>query len=362
MPWLAALLLLLAPVRADAAAADLHVHLRMDAAVPLLFRGEPGEGPAQVGGRRSRRVNQVSLKDLEAANVRLVAGALYAPALLSQLRGGYYKTLLKQAAALETWVAKHPRVTLVRTPEEAEAVVKSKEWRLGIVLAVEGTHGIGTAERLDGLWDKGVRMLTIAHFKDGAWGGAAKVRYFPKSTCIPGGKPDARRSAVGLTPLGETMVDRAARKGLLIDLTHSSDLAVKDLVRRHPGLPLLFSHQAARELTPCERMISPEQLREVKRSRGLVGLTFASGYVGKDIPALVRHAQALAREAGAEAVALGSDYNGFISRVAGAEDSRGYATVLQALSEVGIPADKSAEAFVNYWQRTEAYAKKIRDD
>lgn len=359
---LAAALALLAPTPAAAAAADLHVHLLMDSALPGIFRGEPGEAPAQVRGRRSRRINQVSLKDLEAANVRLVAAALYAPALLSQLRGGYFKTLLKQVAALEKWAARHPRVALVRTPDEAEAVLKSKEWRLGILVAVEGTHGIGTAERLDALWDRGVRLLTIAHFKDGAWGGAAKVRYFPKSTCVPGGKDDGRRSALGLTPLGEKLVARAARKGLLLDLTHSSDLAVKDVVRRHSGLPLLFSHQAARELTPCERMISPDQLREVRRSRGLVGLTFASGYAGKDIPALVAHAKALAREAGPEAVALGSDYNGFISRVAGAEDSRGYAAVLKALAETGIPADKSAEAFVDYWRRTEAYARKIRDD
>ncbi len=349
---------LLAPAPAGASAIDLHVHLRMDVSLPGIFRGHPTAEPARVSGRKALFSNQVSLRDLEAADVRLVMASLYAPIVVSQLQGGYTKALLGQLAAVEEWAARHPRVSLVRTPDEAEAVLKSKEWRLGVILAAEGGHGVDSAERLDALWDRGLRMVTIAHFSDSPWAGAAAVSYGPLSDCVPGGKDSGRRNTKGLSPLGESLADRAVAKGLILDLTHSSDKAVRDIARRHPGLPLMFSHQAARELTPCERTISPELLREVRRSRGLVGVTFASNYLGPDLAALIRHAAAIAREAGPEAVALGSDYNGFIPRIEGAADSTGYALVLKGLAGARVPAARSAEAFLSFWRRTEAYARK----
>ncbi len=256
---LLAALLLWAPATARAAAADLHVHLLMDQSVPVpfLFKGRPGPAPAGVTDRKARFQNQVSVKDLEAADVRLVAAALYAPAVVSHLRGGYQRSLLKQIDALKAWAAQDPRVTIVRSPEDLEAVLKAPEWRLGVMISAEGAGGADTTAKLDRLWDAGLRMLTITHFKDTAWGGTADVDYWPKASCVPGGKDDGRRGRKGLSKAGETLADYAVAKGLLLDLTHSSDKTVMDLAARHPALPLLFTHQAARELTPCERAIPP---------------------------------------------------------------------------------------------------------
>lgn len=354
---LAAAAAFLLPCAVHAAAIDLHLHLRMDSSLPGIFRGHPTEEPVRVANRRSRFSNQVSLKDLEAADVRLVMAALYAPTGISHLRGGYAKALFKQISSVEDWVAKHPRAALVRTPEEAEAVLKSKDWKLGVILSMEGSHAVDSLERLDGFWDRGLRMLTIAHFVDSPWAGAAAVRYWPFSNCVPGGKVNAARNSLGLTELGGALADRAVEKGLILDLTHSSDRTVLDLAARHPGLPLMFSHQAARELTPCERTLPAELAREVRRSRGIVGLTFAASYLGEDLSAFLRHAELIAREAGPEAIALGSDYNGFIPRIEGAADSSGYSLVLKGLSEAEIPAARSAEAFVEFWRRTLAYGR-----
>lgn len=336
---------LLAPP-AGASAVDLHVHLLMDASLPGLFRGHPTREPSGVTDRAARFANQVSLKDLEAADVRLIAAALYTPL-------GGTRALLKQLSAVETWAARHGAV-IVRTPDEAQAVLESKDWRLGVILAAEGGHGVDTPERLERLWERGLRMVTLTHFRDNAWGGAAAARYWPRSSCVPGGADDGRRNPKGLSKEGEALVDLAVEKGLLLDLTHASDRTALDVARRHPRLPLLFSHQAARELTPCERTLPPELLREVKRSGGMVGVTFAAGYVGERLEDLLAHARALAREAGPEALALGSDYNGFIRRIEGAAGSEGYARVLEALAAERIPARRSAEAFVELWRRTNA--------
>lgn len=323
--WLAATFLL-APSFAAASAIDLHLH------IPMIEE-------------------QVKLEHLEAADMRLVVVPLYATPVLSQLTGGYARALLRQVAQVERWAARDARVSIVRTPAEAEAVLKSKEWRLGVILAVEGAGGADTPERLDRLWDRGVRMLTIAHFTDTRWGGAAAGRYWPMPTCVPGGKAAVRLNPQGLSKSGEALVDYAVAKGLMLDLTHASDKTAFDLARLYPDLPLLFTHQAARELTPCERTISNELLREVKRSGGMVGLALAANYAGADMKSLMGHAAILAREAGPEAVALGSDFNGLIGRIEGVPDPSGYASVLKELAAAGIPATAGAEAFVKLWGR-----------
>lgn len=330
--WLSAAWLL-SPVSAHASAIDLHLHL------PMIEE-------------------QVRVKDLEAADMRLIVAVAYAPPVISHLRGGYARSLLRQFAKIERWAAKDPRVSIVRTPDEAEAVLKSKDWRLGVILAAEGAGGADTPEKLDRLWDRGLRMLTFSHFIDSLWGGAAEVRYGPFSDCVPGGADSGRRNPRGLTPAGKKLVHYAVSKGLLLDLTHASDKSAYDVAALHPELPLVYSHEAARELTPCERTISAEQLREVRRSGGMVGLALAANYAGKDMKSLMNHAAALARDAGPEAVAIGSDFNGLISRIDGIPGPSSYALVLKELAAAGIPATASAESFVKLWRRTNGVRSK----
>lgn len=342
----------LAPAaRAASGAIDLHLHLLMDVSAPGLFRGRPGEDPSGVTDRNAKRRNQVSLKDLEAAGVRLVMATLHSPEALPRTGKMHYQALLDQIEAVEAWSKKQPRTVLVRTPEEAEKVLAAKEWRLGVILAAEGAHGVDTPERLDVLWDRGLRMLTVMHFHDHAWGGSAAVKYWPKSSCRPGGKPDENRNPNGLSEKGKALTAHAVKKGLLLDWAHASDKTVEDVAALHPKLPLIFSHEGTREYTPCERMVSPEQLRLVKKTGGLVGIMLGANYVGESLLSFMSHAEALAKEAGPDNIALGSDYNGFIRRIEGAAGGEGYALVLEALRKKGIRADRSAEAFVRLWRR-----------
>lgn len=343
--------LALLPSRALGAAADLHVHLLMGGSVPLFFATPPSSEPVKVD-RHERLKNQVSLKDLEAANVRLVAATLYSPAVYAWRFGGHHRHLLKQIASLEAWAVQDPRITVVKSPEDLEAVLRSKDWRLGILIAAEGAGGADTTERLDRLHERGLRLLTITHFTDTAWGGTADVHYWPKPSCVPDGEVDFSLSASGLSKTGETLLAHAVNKGVMVDFTHSSDKTVRDAARRFPDMPLLFTHEAYRGYTPCERTISAELLKEVKRSRGLVGLTVAADYVGEDMAALLRHARALAEHAGPERVALGTDFNGTIRRVEGVPDSSGLPLLLKELRSAGIPADRGAEAFLDVWKRS----------
>lgn len=340
-----------APGLAAAAAADLHVHLLMGGSIPLFFSRPPSSEPVRVD-RNDRLKNQVSLKDYEAADVRLVAATLYSPAVYAWRYGGHHRHLLKQIASLEAWAVQDPRLVIVKAPEDLEAVLNSKEWKLGLLIAVEGAGGADSVEQLDRLFERGLRMLTITHFTDTAWGGTADVRYWPRPSCKPGGQDDGERNPSGLTKDGERLLEHAVAKGVLVDFTHSSDRTVLDAARRFPDMPLLFTHEAYRGYTPCERTISAELLQEVGRSKGMVGLIAAADYVGEDMAALLQHAKALAEHAGPGNVALGTDFNGTIRRVEGVPDTSGLPLLIKELRSAGIPADRSAEAFLDVWRRS----------
>ncbi len=329
---------------------DLHLHPRMDLAVPI-FSGYPTESPASAASERAILDNALCLADFARADVRLIAATCYALPVLSQLRGGYLAELRGQLRATKDWAQAHG-LEVVASPDQAEAVLRSPRHRLGVLLAVEGTHGVVSEEGLDALREEGVRMLTISHLKDSPWAGAAAVRYWPFSDGNPYGPEIARRNRLGLTELGRRLLGRAVDKGFLIDLTHCSDRSVEEAFALHPRRPFLFTHQSAREITPNERSISSAQLRRLAESGGMTGLFFSSQFMGPGIEDLVRHALVMAREAGPASLALGTDFNGFVPRVRGAGTSAGYARVLDALEAAGLRGVReSAESFVKLWRR-----------
>ncbi len=109
--------------------------------------------------------------------------------------------------------------------------------------AVEGGHALGgKIEHLDSFFNRGVCMITLAHF------------YQNEITETVGGIPDDKKflgcfkgsveQQGGLTEFGKTVVSEIFTKGMLIDLTHCTPkarLEVYDLnkdIRR----PLVFSH------------------------------------------------------------------------------------------------------------------------
>lgn len=333
------------------AVADLHLHPVMDAGMPLLFRGRPSESPAPCVRESGMLTNQVSFADLRAADVRLTAATLYASPVFSQLRGGYGRELLRQLRIVKAW-ASASGLAVVRTPEEAEDLCRAKDHRLGVVLAVEGTHGVVTEKALETLYAEGVRLLTITHLVDSPWAGAARIRYWP----FPEGGPGVtveKRSALGLTDLGRRLLKRAVQLGMVIDLSHAGDLTIRDVAELLPNLPAVFTHQSVRELSPNERSVSGEALRLVGRTGGIAGVTFNAQFIGPGIQDVVSHAQVIVREAGPEALALGSDFNGFVRRVRGVANSAGYAAVLDALEAAGLKGVRtSAEAFAAVWRRS----------
>lgn len=150
---------------------------------------------------------------------------------------------------------------------ELEAAEQAKKYA-GILTVEEGGVLNGKAERVEQLYEQGVRLLTLT------WN---------YENCI--GSPNSRDTEVmqrGLKPFGIEVVRRMNELGMLVDVSHLSD----------------------------------EMLRAVGEKGGVVGLNFYSAFLTEKkeragLEMLAEHAKRMIRMAGEDAVALGTDFDGF---------------------------------------------------
>lgn len=203
----------------------------------------------------------------------------------------------------------------------------------GLVAALRGIEGgqalEGGAERaapveqLKSFARRGVRYLGLLHFSRNALGYPAM-----------GLGKDPHR---GLTPTGCAVVDACRELGVLVDLSHLNRRGFLDAAARRPG-PLLVTHTGVAGVTPHWRNIDDEQLRLVAESGGVVGIIFAPRFLGQGgVAGVVAHLLHVIRVAGEDAVALGSDWDGFVDPPRGLRDPSELPNLTEALLRAGLP-------------------------
>ncbi|HWT95292.1 MAG TPA: membrane dipeptidase [Solirubrobacteraceae bacterium] len=267
---------------------------------------------------------------------------------------------------------------IVRSTEQARAVMARGQ--LAVVLGVESSFPLGcraqpgvapctTAqvdERLDALYDQGVRSLFIAHWADNGFAGAALqggtkgklinamhrldvgrffatqpctdprvgeevvplsqleidvfTQSFPKTAGLrtvaqptyPAGK---QCNATGLTPLGEHLVKRMMEKGMLIEVDHLSHAARARVIAlaKAARYPLISGHNETGGAW------TPEQLRELHALGGYASQTLEQADVLGQRIAARRATSDPGRFFG---VGLGTDTGGFATLPAPAADAK----------------------------------------
>jgi membrane dipeptidase len=174
---------------------------------------------------------------------------------------------------------------------------------------------------------------------------------------VPFISPSSPDLGPGLTKAGHALVRRCAELGILVDLSHLNQAGFWDIARLGVG-PLVASHSAAHALCPTSRNLTDEQLDEIGRSDGLVGIVFACRFLRPDfaedpdtpIELIARHARYVAERIGAEHVGLGSDFDG-ATVPAGVGDAAGMPRVLDALSAAGFDRHELRAIAWENWAR-----------
>lgn len=103
-----------------------------------------------------------------------------------------------------------------------------------------------------------------------------------------GGDPDR-----GLTPLGREAVRRMQARGILPDMSHTSDRSFWDILKLAEG-PVVASHSNCRALCDVRRNLTDEQLRAIRDTGGVIGVNVYHGFVHAE-PAYAAQQPMLAR-------------------------------------------------------------------
>ncbi len=187
----------------------------------------------------------------------------------------------------------HEEFHLVRSAADiAEAARRSGTH---FMLALEGIRGVEDLAALRLLYAADVRSVILTH----------NERNLAADGCgepLPG----------GLSKFGRAVVREMESLHMVLDLVHLSDPSFWDAVD-HYTLPPVVSHSNARALCDHRRNLTDEQIREVGRRDGVIGLNFLAMFIDADrgkatADRLADHAVHIASLAGPQALALGPDY------------------------------------------------------
>lgn len=118
----------------------------------------------------------------------------------------------------------------------------------------------------------------------------------------------------GLTHFGREVVAECARLGIVVDAAHLSEAGFYDLAERSEK-PFVVSHANCHTLYAHPRNLTDDQLRALKDTGGLVGISFNHAYLGpydgSGLDRVCEHIEHALEVAGEEHVALGTDFDGF---------------------------------------------------
>ncbi|KGO61823.1 Peptidase M19, renal dipeptidase [Penicillium expansum] len=202
-----------------------------------------------------------------------------------------------------------------------------KAGRFASLIGVEGLHQIANSASVLRMYYKlGVRYVTLAHNKNNTYADSAT-----SSSPAHG----------GLSAQGIQMVREMNRIGMIIDLSHTSEAAMHQVLGISKA-PVMFSHSAIASIVPHVRNVSNAVLKKLKVNNGVIMITF--------IPSLI-HAEASEANIdhivdniiyagdliGYNHVGLGSDYDGMFSAVKGVDDVSFYPDLVAKMLERDIP-------------------------
>ncbi len=154
---------------------------------------------------------------------------------------------------------------IIRSPSEIEL----NENKILLAMGMENGSPIeGSLDNLRTYYNKGIRYITLAHYK---------------SNHICDSANDPERKWNGLSPFGEEVVREMNRLGIMIDVSHISDSTFYDVIRLSKA-PVIASHSCCRFFTPgFERNISDDMIIELAKNGGVVQVAFAGFFLREDI-------------------------------------------------------------------------------
>lgn len=189
---------------------------------------------------------------------------------------------------------------------------------MGFLINIEGGNPLNQdTGMLKVFYDLGVRSLGLTHSVRNDLGEGIHVKH-PK----------------GLTAFGRAVVKELNRLNMLIDVAHLAKPGFNDVARIARG-PIISSHTGIRRLRDIPRNLDDEQIKEIARRKGVIGIMYLPEFIIGDTLSyqeiakqklicrpkdVVDHIAYVADKFGVDYVGLGSDWDGYNGVTHGLED------------------------------------------
>ncbi|WP_246197784.1 dipeptidase [Chitinophaga agrisoli] len=162
--------------------------------------------------------------------------------------------------------ARHPNeMAMVFTPAALKKAVK--QHKLAAMIGVEGGHMIEESmDKLDSLYKRGARYLTLTWNNSTSWASSAKD------------ETQANLPHKGLNDFGKQLVQHMNALGMMVDLSHVGEQTFWDAIHITTK-PVLVSHSCAYHICPVFRNLKDDQIRAVGQNGGVIQVNFYSGFL-----------------------------------------------------------------------------------
>lgn len=255
-----------------------------DIATEFMETGRDFAAPAPEG-------HALSLPDAKRGGVGAILATIFAPE-------GYWKNesatdaAERQMAFYERLLAEHAE-DLFRLESRGDLSLCRAGGPIGVAHLMEGADPVRRPEELARWVERGVRFVALAWNTPNRWSGGT-------------------RDDGGLTEAGRRLLDEMRRLHVVPDLSHLNSRAFSDVLAHHDG-EVVASHSNAHALHPHRRNLTDDQIREIGRRAGLVGVVLYNPFLGEGeitFDTVVAHIDHIAALVGADHVGLGSDLDG----------------------------------------------------
>jgi membrane dipeptidase len=200
---------------------------------------------------------------------------------------------LQEIEAYEAHIDAHPdRLMRIRTLADVDEAARTG--RLGLVYYPQNATPLERdPERIDLLWERGVRILQLTYNHRNLLGDGS-----------------SERTNAGLSEYGLEVVARMNAVGMVVDVSHSGEATTRDAIR-HSTAPVAITHAGCKGVFDHPRNKTDAALRAMADGGGVLGIVQLNPYLGprerNTLEDYLDHIDHAVNLCGIDHVAVGSD-------------------------------------------------------
>lgn len=299
------------------------LHCDMEVSVRVL-----GYDPAKRHGPWKRVVPLMGHTDYPRLREAGMTGVCYDIAT-NVFRGAASRqaVTLRNVARCIAQIEAHPdELAVARTRSDYDAAVA--QGKTAFFLTLQGGNALEQDPSvLDGPLGQDLHRITLVHL----------------STSVLGGSSNPSQPDRGLTERGRGFVETCNANRILVDLAHSGKTTFWQALDAHtPDLPPIVSHTGVSAVREHWRNLDDEQVRAIADRGGVVGVMYQGAFLVQ-VPmffaapraAVLDHMAHIIDVAGEAAVAIGTDYDGWITPLSDLHDVTHHPLLVQDMLDRG---------------------------